>query len=161
VGGVGPGDRDAGDAHALGVAHVLVREGGGRIGVGDVVARHPVIGEAHGGEGGAVVGLVVAGGRHGEGSGGDVGGGGGAGVEGVVGGVGPGDGDAGDAHALGVAHVLVREGRGRIGAGDVVARHPVIGEAHGGEGGAVVDLVVAGGAHGQGPGGDVGGRAGR
>src|SRR4029079_4577612 len=106
--------------------------------------------------------LVVGGEAHGDRVRGDVGGGGGGGVRRVVGGVGAADGDPRHRHRLRAAHVLVCEGRGRIGAGDVVARHPVIGQGHGGDGGAVVDLVVAGGADGQGPGGDVrgGGRGG-
>src|SRR5207248_1646776 len=93
----------------------------------------------------------------GQGSGSDGGGGSCAGVEGVVGGVGAADGDAGDAHALGRAHVLVREGRRRVAVGQEIAGHPVVGQGHGGEGGAVVDLVHAGRAHGQRTSGDVGG----
>src|SRR5207245_4810412 len=79
-------------------------------------------------------------------------------VERVVGGVGTRDADPRHADRLGRADGLGGEGRARVGVGEDVTRDPVVGQGDRGRGRAVVDLVDAGGRHGQSPGGDVGGR---
>src|SRR5256885_2232817 len=84
------------------------------------------------------------------GAGGDVGGGAGGGVGGVVGRVGARDRDAADRHRLAAAHVLVAEQSAGVAVGHVVAADLVVRQGHRGRGGAVVDLVDAGGADGQG-----------
>src|SRR5207302_5330161 len=90
----------------------------------------------------------------------DVGGGAGGAVGGVVAGVGAADADARHADRLGRAHVLVVERRAGVAVREHVAADPVVAERDGSAGGAVVDLVDAGGADGQGPRRDVGGGAG-
>src|SRR5205823_14866627 len=87
VAGVGAGDRDPGDRDGLAVAHVLVREAGRGVGVGEHVTGDPVVRQGHGRRGRAVVDLVHPGGRDREGTLRDVRRGRGRGVAGVVAGV--------------------------------------------------------------------------
>src|ERR671934_125300 len=140
VGGVGAAGGDAGHAHRLAVADVLVGEAGAGVGVADHVAAQVVVGERHGGVRGRVVDPVDAVGADGERGRRDVGRGAGGGVlQRVVGGVGAADGDAGHAHRLAVADVLVGEAGAGVGVADHVAAQVVVGERHGGVRGRVVD----------------------
>ena len=77
------------------------------------------------------------------------------GVGRVVDRIGAADGNAADAHALGRAHVLVREGRRGVAGGQGIATETVVGECHCPSGRPVIDFVHAGDADQQRPGGDV------
>src|SRR5262249_22711531 len=120
-----------------------------------------VVSQSDGGAGGAVIGLVDAGGRDAQGARRDIGGGARSRVKGVIGRVGSRHADAADADGLvGGDRFGGKAGTGVAG-GETVTGEPVVGKSDGGAGGAVIDLVGAGGGDGQGAGGDVRHRAGR
>src|SRR5919204_495602 len=116
VGGVGAAGGDAGHAHRLAVADVLVGEAGAGVGVADHVAAQVVVGERHGGVRGRVVDPVDAVGADGERGWGDVGRGAGGGVlQRVVGGIRYRDRNPRDLYAFAAADVLVGEAGAGVG----------------------------------------------
>src|SRR5262249_55895 len=108
----------------------------------------------------AVVNFIVCGDTACDCGGGDVGGSIGRGIERVIAGIGATQGDAADRDGLGRANVLVGKTGAGVAGGQAVTAQPVVGKSDRGAGGAVVDLVGAGGGYVQRASSDVGGGAG-
>jgi len=133
--------------------HVFIAEHGGATD-GQHIPSNPVIGHGDGGDGRAVIHLVLPGIAQAQGFGGDVAGGGGAGAaQAVVGRVRAGQAQAGGRDGFAGAHIFVgKEGAAGHG-GDQIVVKLVGAQLQGGGGRAVIHLVVGighQGGHGQG-----------
>src|SRR5262249_20581466 len=135
---------------------VLVGETGAGVAGGEAVAGHPVVRKSDRVGRCAVINLVDACGRDGQGAGGDVGRGAGRGIGRVVGGIGAADRDAADRDPLGRADVLAGEAGAGVAGREAVASKAIIRESDGGGSGAVIDFVAPGGRDVQGASGDIG-----